>query len=129
MEPTVTAAIFSVMATVISVIGAGLIGFILYNMKEMRADMKEMRADMKEMRAEIKSDIKDLRDELNTRIDKLEAKVDDLAKEFRAEINSLKASVAEIVAANTEHGVKLQQLTALAEQVSALEHKVLNAAS
>ena len=96
MEPTV-------IATIISVFGAGLLGMIGWFIRSVRAD------------------IQNLGTQLNTKIDKLDEKVDNLAGELRSKINALEVGVAAIAATQAEHGIKLQHMMGHGERISALE--------
>ena len=117
----------SVIAAIISVIGAGLLGMFGYFIRHIGAkiDRLEEKIDTK---------IDKLEERLNTRIDGLEAriarleeKVDNLAVELRSEINTLKVGLVKIATTQEEHSVKLQHMMGHGERISALEGAVFGA--
>ena len=67
MDPAIT-------ATLIGVLGTGLIGVLAGAFHLLRSDLKEFRSDLKELRSENRSDHR----ETNRRIDRLEGKLDGL---------------------------------------------------
>ncbi len=118
MEPTV-------IATIISVLGAAVLGLFIYFIHTVRAEIQGVRAEIQGVRAEIQAEIQGVRAEIyslgvqvNTRIDKLEERV-----------GSLAASVAAIAATQAEHGVKLEHMLSHGERISALEGAVFGTAA
>ena len=112
----------TVIATIITVLGTGLLAGFGYFMKHLvdgiadKIDKLEAKVDK-------------LETGLTARIDKLEAKVDGLADELRAEISTLKVSVAKIETTLQKHGDALQRMMDHGERISALEGAVAGIAT
>ncbi len=104
----------TVIATIISVLGAAVLGLFIYFIHSVRAEIQGVRAEIQGVRAEIHN----LGVQVNTRIDKLEERV-----------GSLAASVAAIAATQAEHGVKLEHMLSHGERISALEGAVFGTAA
>ena len=143
----------SVIAAIISVIGAGLLGGFGYSMQrlhvkidglEERIDKKidekidglEERIDKKidekidglEERFNVRIDGLNARiDRLEVRIDRLEVKVDNLAVELRSELNLLKLAVGKVEFTQAHHSTQLEQIMSYGERIGRLEQAVFGA--
>ncbi len=103
----------TLIATIITVLGTGILAGFGYFMKHLVDGMKHLINDLG-------TKIDKLETELTTRIDKLEAKVDKLGME----VTALKVSVAAMAATQQEHGDKLQHMMQHGERISTLEGAV-----
>lgn len=107
----------SVTATIITLLGTGLIVGLGYFMKRL---VHGIEAKIDKLEASLTAKI----DKVEARVDKLEEKVDGLAVELRSEITDLKVGLAEIAATQQEHSAKLQHMMGHGERISALEGAV-----
>ena len=121
----------SVIAAIISMIGAGLLGMFGYSIRHIGAKIntleERLNAKIDKLEERLNTRIDKLEERLNTRIDKLEEKVDNLAVELRSEINTLKVGLVKIATTQAEHSVKLQHMMEHGEGISALEGAVFGA--
>ncbi|MCY3850904.1 MAG: hypothetical protein OXF75_08905 [Acidimicrobiaceae bacterium] len=122
MEPAVIAA-------VISVTGAGLLGGVGFFLQ--RLDKKFDRLDQKiDQRLEAFEERINLKvDGLESRIEKLEGKVEALGVELRSELASLKLTVGKIEFAQDHHSEQLALIAGYSERIARLEGAVFNAES
>ena len=119
----------TVIATIITVLGTGLLAGFGYFMKHL-VDGIAVKIDKLEAGLNAKID------KLEAKVDKLEAKVDNLADELRSDINELRSdintlqvSVAKIETTLQEHGTKLQHMMNHGERISALEGATFSTAT
>lgn len=129
MEPAVIAA-------VISVTGAGLLGGVGFFLQRLdkkfdRLDQKIDRLDQKfDQRLEAFEERINLKvDGLESRIEKLEGSVEALGVELRSELASLKLAVGKIEFAQDHHSEQLALIAGYSERIARLEGAVFNAES
>ena len=108
----------TVIATIISVLGAAVLGLFIYFIHTVRAEIQGVRAEIQAEIQGVRAEIYSLGVQVNTRIDRLEERV-----------GSLAASVAAIAATQAEHGVKLEHMLNHGERISALEGAVFGTAA
>ena len=128
----------SVIAAIISVIGAGLLGGFGYFARHLGAKIdnldKKIDTKIDNLDKKIDTKINKLEERFNARIDglevriqRLEEKVDNLAVELRLEINSLKLAVGKIEFTQAHHSSQLEQITSYGERIGRLERAVFDA--
>ena len=114
----------TLIATIITVLGTGILAGFGYFMKHLIDGMKHLINDLgtkiDKLETDLTTRIDKLETDLGTRIDKLEAKVDKLS----TEVTTLKVSVAAMAATQQEHGDKLQHMMQHGERISTLEGAV-----
>ena len=103
MEPTV-------IATIISVLGATTLGLFIHFIRSVSADIGKLGEKIDKLDEKVNTKIDKLDEKVNTKIDKLDEKV-----------GSLTAGVAAIAATQAEHGIKLERMMGHGERISALE--------
>ena len=114
MEPTV-------IATIISVLGATTLGLFIHFIRSVSADIGKLGEKIDKLDEKVNTKIDKLDEKVNTKIDKLDEKVNTKIDKLDEKVGSLTAGVAAIAATQAEHGIKLERMMGHGERISALE--------
>ena len=122
----------TVIAAIISVLGAGFLAMLGVFMRGMRNDIRTLQS---ELRADLRSEIASLRSEIAELRADLRSEIADLRTEMRAEFAAVRADIAQLQQAvarlegiTSEHSRQISRFADYGERITALEAAQLSTA-